>query len=231
MPRCWWCEKRHAERTKRRRGRSSQWRVRARRAGSKRRGRGRVEGPAYLEILALEGENVHWHGRPLLDGVLGHFEGDVLMTVVSHVNPKRVLLRGRKGKETIQTVSCCRSGAHAHLEDRISDPFGGKWCPGGPAGHPLSLFFFFIRHPGWFCSLARSFVRASETSRRSLTSVAISFALLCLSPFMAGDADMVLGPAAAALLSAFPSSVLLSSLLCGRAGARGGGPPSNSLFP
>ena len=59
---------------------------------------GRKGKRTHLKVLALEGENVHGHGRPCLDRVLGHLESNVLVAVVSHVNSEGVLLGKREGR-------------------------------------------------------------------------------------------------------------------------------------
>ena len=55
----------------------------------------RTGGPAFgsnLKVLALQGEDVDGHGGPRLNRVLRHLKGNVLVAVIAHVNPERVLL-------------------------------------------------------------------------------------------------------------------------------------------
>ena len=55
----------------------------------------RTGGPALgsnLKVLALQGEDVDGHGGPRLNRVLRHLKGNVLVAVIAHVNPERVLL-------------------------------------------------------------------------------------------------------------------------------------------
>ena len=127
----------------------------------------RTGGPALgsnLKVLALQGEDVDGHGGPRLNRVLRHLKGNVLVAVIAHVNPERVLL-----------VLASEEEEEGDRSTSASSPSGGlrrPFLPGSPPQSPVPI----------------TDAVAVAVGKPALTSVAISLALLCLSPSGAGDA-------------------------------------------
>ena len=128
----------------------------------------RTGGPALgsnLKVLALQGEDVDGHGGPRLNRVLRHLKGNVLVAVIAHVNPERVLL-----------VLASEEEEEGDRSTSASSPSGGLRRP------------FLPRFPPPQSPVPITDAVAVAVGKPALTSVAISLALLCLSPSGAGDA-------------------------------------------